>query len=64
MFIGDTLVAETEVLDKRESKSRPTQGIVTVRTTGFKQGGEVVMTFDRVMLVPKEGHAVDDKASY
>ena len=64
VFIGDTLVAETEVLDKRESKSRPTQGIVTVRTTGFKQGGEVVMTFDRVMLVPKEGHAVDDKASY
>ena len=62
VFIGDALVAETEVLDKRESKSRPTQGIVTVRTTGFKQGGVVVMTFDRVMLVPKEGHAVDDKA--
>ena len=64
VFVGDTLVAETEVLDKRESKSRPTQGIVTVRTTGFKQRGEVVMMFDRVMLVPKEGHAVDDKASY
>ena len=64
VFVGDTLVAETEVLDKRESKSRPTQGIVTVRTTGFKQRGEVVMMFDRVMLVPKEGHAGDDKANY
>ena len=64
VFIGDTLTAETEVLDKRESKSRPTQGIVTVRTMGFKHGGVEVMSFDRVMLVPKEGHAVDDKANY
>ena len=64
VFIGDTLTAETEVLEKRDSQSRPTQGIVTVRTNGFKQGGMVVMTFDRVMLVPKEGHAVDDKANY
>ena len=52
VFIGDTLTAETEVLEKRDSQSRPTQGIVTVRTNGFKQGGMVVMTFDRVMLVP------------
>lgn len=64
VFIGDTLTAETEVLEKRDSQSRPTQGIVTVRTNGFKQGGMVVMTFDRVMLVPKVGHAVDDKANY
>ena len=64
VFVGDTLTAETEVLDKRESKSRPTQGIVTVRTIGFKQGGLEVMAFDRVMLVPKRGHAVDDKANY
>ncbi len=64
VFVGDTLTAETEVLDMRESNSRPTQGIVTVRTAGFKQSGDVVMTFDRVMLVPKRGHAVDDKANY
>ena len=64
VFVGDTLTAETEVLDKRESKSRPTQGIVTVRTIGFKQGGLEAMAFDRVMLVPKRGHAVDDKANY
>ncbi|MCC7425671.1 MAG: MaoC family dehydratase [Alphaproteobacteria bacterium] len=64
VFIGDTLYAESEVLEKRESKSRPTQGIVTVRTTAMKQGGTVVMSFQRTILVPKRGHAVDDKADY
>jgi acyl dehydratase len=64
VFAGDTLYAESEVLDKRESKSRPTQGIVTVRTTGRKQDGTVVMRFDRTVLVPKRGHAVDDAAGY
>jgi itaconyl-CoA hydratase len=60
VFVGDTLYAESEVLDKRESKSRPTQGIVTVRTTGKKQDGTIVMTYERTVLVPKRGHAVDD----
>jgi len=64
VFIGDTLYAESEVLDKRESKSRPTQGIVKIRTVGKKQDGTVVMSFERAMLVPKRGHAVDDKADY
>src|SRR5690349_23405894 len=36
VFIGDTIYAETEVLSKRESASRPTQGLVEVRTTGKK----------------------------
>ena len=61
VFVGDTLYAESEVLDKRESKSRPTQGIVTVRTTGKKQDGTVVMTYERAVLVPKRAHAVDDE---
>ena len=61
VFVGDTLYAETEVLDKRESKSRPTQGIVSVHTTGRKQDGSVVMSYDRSFLVPKRGHAVDDR---
>ena len=61
VFVGDTLYAESEVLDKRESKSRPTQGIVTVKTTGKKQDGTIVMTYERTVLVPKRGHAVDDK---
>lgn len=60
VFIGDTLYAESEVLDKRESKSRPTQGVVSVRTTGTKQDGTVVMTFERTVLVPKRGHGVED----
>ena len=64
VFTGDTIYAESEVLDKRESRSRPTQGIVTVKTTGKKADGTVFMTYERAFLVPKEGHAVDDKANY
>ena len=64
MFVGDTLYAESEVLAIRESKSRPTQGIVTIRTTATKQDGKVVMSYERTMLIPKRGHAVDDKANY
>ena len=59
---GDTIYAESEVLDKRESKSRPTQGIVTVRTIGKKADGTVFMSFVRSVLVPKRGHGVQDIA--
>lgn len=62
VFPGDTVYAESEVLDKRESKSRPTQGIVTVLTTGKKADGTVFMTFVRSVLVPKHGHGVQDLA--
>ena len=64
VFIGDTIYAESEVLSKRESESRPTQGIVTVRTTGRKADATEIMSFERSMLVPKRGHAVDDKIGY
>ena len=60
VFAGDTLYAESEVLDARESKSRPGQGIVTVRTTGKKADGTVFMSYERAILVPRRGHAVDD----
>jgi acyl dehydratase len=60
VFAGDTIYAESEVLEVRESKSRPTQGVVTVRTTGKKSDGTVIMIFERTILVPKRGHAVDD----
>ena len=56
VFVGDTLTAESEVLSKRESASRPTQGIVTVRTLGKKQDGTTFMSFERTVLVPKRGH--------
>ena len=62
VFAGDTIYAESEVLAKRESAKRPTQGIVTVRTTGRKDDGTVFMTFERTVLVPKRGHAVEDIA--
>jgi acyl dehydratase len=64
VFPGDTLYAESEVLAKRESKSRPDAGIVSVRTTGKNQDGVVVCTFDRTMLVQRRGHALEDKANY
>jgi acyl dehydratase len=60
VFVGDTLYAESEVLAKRESQSRPTQGIVTVRTRGTNQDGNVVISYERTILVPKRGHGVDD----
>jgi len=64
VFIGDTIYAESEVIAKRESAKRPTQGVVTVRTTGRKADGAVFMTYERTVLVPKRGHAVDDAADY
>jgi acyl dehydratase len=64
VFPGDTLYAESEVLDKRESNSRPTAGVVTVRTTGKNQDGKVICTFERSILVAKRGHAVEDRMGY
>ena len=64
VFAGDTIYAESEVLDKRESKSRPTQGIVKIRTRGLKADGSEFMSFERSMLMAKRGHSVEDKANY
>ena len=64
LFAGDTLYAESEVMDKRESSSRPGAGIVTVRTVGKNQAGDVVCSFDRTILVQRRGHALEDKANY
>lgn len=64
VFVGDTLYAESEVLAKRESKSRPTAGIVTVRTWGKKSDGTAVCEFERTMLIPKRGYGVEDKVDY
>ncbi len=55
VFVGDTIYAESEVLAKRESRSRPSQGIVTVLTTGRKADGTAFMNFERTFLVPKRG---------
>lgn len=60
VFVGDTLYAETEVLGKRLSKSRPNQGIVRVRHLGKNQDGVVVMDMVRSFLSAKRGHSVVD----
>ena len=64
VFAGDTLYAESTVLAKRESKSRPDQGIVSIRTVGRNQRGEVVCEFDRTMLVMRRGNSLEQKAGY
>lgn len=56
VFEGDTIYAETKVLSKRESKSRPHMGLVEIATIGFTQDGTVVMRFRRTILVFKRGH--------
>jgi itaconyl-CoA hydratase len=55
VFVGDTLWAETEVLELRESASRPTVGIVGVRTRGINQEGETVIEFRRTFMVYRRG---------
>jgi itaconyl-CoA hydratase len=57
VFEGDTIYAQTEVLSKRESKSRPHMGLVEIKTAGFKQDGTIVMTYRRTILVYKRGFA-------
>lgn len=64
LFAGDTLYSETEVLSKRESKSRPNAGIVSVKTNGFNQDGTLVCDFQRTILVAKRGWAAEEAAGY
>ncbi|RDI62825.1 MaoC family dehydratase [Nocardia pseudobrasiliensis] len=59
VFVGDTLYATSRILTKRRSRSRPTQGIVTVETTGAKSSGETVITFERSFLVRCRTSATD-----
>ncbi len=71
VFAGDTLYSESEVLEVRESKSKPQQGIVKVETRGYKQDGALVIRYRRSVMVWKRAYApsaalfppVDDSAS-
>ena len=56
-FHGDTIYAETRVLAKRESASKPDRGVVTVETKGFNQRGEEVCYFRRKVMVWKKANA-------
>jgi itaconyl-CoA hydratase len=55
VFEGDTIYSRSAVRDKRESRSRPTMGVVTVATEGFNQDGVVVCTFKRTLMVYRRG---------
>jgi itaconyl-CoA hydratase len=55
VYEGDTIYSQSEVLETRESKSRPNVGIVTVRTTGYNEKGTVVITFKRTFMVYRRG---------
>lgn len=53
VFIGDTLWAQSEILETRPSRSRPSVGIVSMRTRGVNQRGEVVIAFLRSFMIPR-----------
>ena len=57
VFPGDTLYSESEVISVRESKSRPEQGVVKVRTRGVNQDGVIVIEYERSVMVWKKGRA-------
>ncbi|GEK81671.1 MaoC family dehydratase [Agrococcus baldri] len=60
VFDGDTIYSRSKVLEKRESKSRPNVGIVTVATEGFNQDGVVVISYRRSFLVYRRGFAPEN----
>jgi itaconyl-CoA hydratase len=57
VFAGDTLYSESEVLEVRPSRSRPTQGVVKVETRGYNQDGDLVIRYRRSVMVWKREHA-------
>lgn len=56
VFEGDTIYSRSEVLEARESKSRPEVGIVRVETIGYNQDGTVVIRFQRTIMVYRRGY--------
>lgn len=64
VYAGDTIYAVSEILDKRESKSRPTQGIMHVRSDAHNQEGKLVCTYERYFLIYKKGMGPYKKAGY
>lgn len=63
-YVGDTLYFSSEILDKRESKSRPTQGLLHVKTWANNQHGEKILSFERKLLVYRRGLGPYEKAGY
>jgi itaconyl-CoA hydratase len=63
VFEGDTIYSQSEVLEKRESKSRPNVGIVRFKTTGYTEKGTVVIEFKRTIMIYKRGHVPETARS-
>jgi acyl dehydratase len=59
VFHGDTLFVESEVLDVKESKSKPDRGVVRVHTRVLNQDGTLVAEFKRSVLVPRKTPGAD-----
>ncbi|MCG8971371.1 MaoC family dehydratase [Streptomyces sp. CL12-4] len=64
VHIGDTLYAETKILTRRTSESRPGTGVITCHTTARNQAGTAVLDFTRTFLVPLDADAVRDVTHY
>jgi acyl dehydratase len=62
VFHGDTLFCESEVLEVRESKSKPDRGVVRVHTRVYKQDGTLVAEFKRAVLIPRKQQGEPPKA--
>ena len=56
VFIGDTIYAESEILEKRESKSRPDTGIVSFATRAYNQNNDLIMSYTRTILAKRQGY--------
>ncbi len=56
VFIGDTIYAESEILEKRESKSRPDTGIVSFETRAYNQNNDLIMSYTRTILAKRQGY--------
>lgn len=64
VHVGDTLRAESEIVDAHRSTSRPHEGVVTTRITGYNQHDQPVITFTRTFLVPADATVVRDATGY
>jgi acyl dehydratase len=55
LFLGDSLYAESEVLEKRPSESKPDRGVVAIETRGYNQNRERIIVLRRRFLAPARG---------
>ncbi len=61
LYEGDTVYSESEVVERRESKSRPEVGVITVKTIGYNQNGDILISFKRTLLVYRAGKGPSDR---